>query len=230
MMSKTLTELWRTCGVSPPEFMTDVEVGQIIVHVLRLNRGSIQAVWPFLSNDEKARAISYGRELDGLHFAVSRAFLRSILGLHTGINPNKLVFCYEPHGRPYLPQWQSNGLDFNLARRYNCCVIGLALDHRIGIDIESCCSAALVESMLTMLPAEDRAVIDSAQGLDRSRCLITAWTKLEARAKAIGIGLDSMDISTDALPCQHFALGHEWIGCVASEDHNWQMKLIQWNK
>ncbi|MGA9097349.1 MAG: 4'-phosphopantetheinyl transferase superfamily protein [Methanotrichaceae archaeon] len=227
-MFKTLTALWQACGVSPPKCIPRAEVGQILVYVLPLDRGSMKALWPFLSDDEKARAISYGRELDGLRFAVSRALLRSVLGLYTGIHPGRLILRYGPHGRPYLSQWQAKGIDFNLARRDDCCVIGLALNRHIGIDLEPRRSAALVESMLTMLPAEDRAVIDSAQGLDRSRCLITAWTKLEARAKAIGIGLDEMAMYNDALECQHFKLGSELLGCVASEDHNWQMKLIQW--
>ena len=228
-MFKIQTSIWQTCGVTPPECIDGIEAGQVLVHVLPLNCRSKQSVWPFLSNDEIARAISYGRELDGLRFSVSRALLRGVLGQYTGFDPGRLVLRYEPRGRPYLSQRQSNGLNFNMARRDNCCVIALALDRRIGIDVESCSSAALIESMLAMLPAEDQAVIDSAQGLDRSRLLISAWTKLEARAKVLGLGLDHMKTFIDTLECQHFALGQEWIGCVASEDHNWQMKLIQWN-
>ncbi len=227
MISNTFNELWQICGVSSPDYMIDAE--HVLIYFLSLNCGSIEAVWPFLSNDEKKRAISYGRDLDRLYFAVSRALLRGILGFYSGIDPNKLIFCYGPHGRPYLQPWQANGLDFNLARRDSCYVIGLALDRRIGIDIESCHNASFVEPMLTILPVEDQAIIASTQGLDRSRNLISAWTKLEAKSKAIGIGLNSRNRYIDMLEYQHFALGNEWIGCVAAEDNNWQIKLIRWN-
>jgi phosphopantetheinyl transferase len=197
------------------------------VYVLPLNRGSTEAVLPFLSNDEKVRVACYGRERDGRRFAVSRTLLRGVLALHTDIDPGRLVFFEESLGRPYLMKVQANGLDFNLARRDDCSVIALGLNRRIGIDIESLRSAILVESMRTMLPAKDRAAIEAVCGLDRSKRLIAAWTSLEARAKAIGTGLDDTAAKNSALECQHFELDCKFIGCVAAEGRDWQLKLIR---
>jgi phosphopantetheinyl transferase len=226
-MPKSLIELWLACGISPLKCSEDVDIGQILVYVLPLNCGSMKRIWPFLSKDEITRAISYGREIDGVRFAASRALLKGLLGNHTGINPNKLIIRYGSLGRPHLIPEQAKGLDFSLAHRGDCCVIALGFGHRVGIDIESCGSATFVESVLPMLPEEDRVVIDISHGLSRIRKLITAWTALEARAKAIGVGLDDMVLNNGPLKCQHFELGHEWIGCVAAEDFKWQMKLTQ---
>jgi phosphopantetheinyl transferase len=148
-----------------------------------------------------------------------------VLGLHTGVNRARLAFCYETRGRPYLAPNVAKGLDFNLSRRDDLCVIALGF-RRVGIDIESCRLARLAQSVITMLPAEDRAKIDSAHGIHRSRRLIAAWTALEARAKATGIGLDGMAVDDAPLECRHFELGREWIGCVTALDHDWRLNLI----
>ena len=186
----------------------------------------MKAVWPFLSHDEQTRAASYGRELDGLRFAISRTLLRGVLGLYTGINPCNLVFLYGPHGRPRLVLAQAKGLDFNLARRDDCCVIALGLGRHIGIDLESNRSSKLVEAAVMMFAGEYGFALEEARGNDRNMSLIEEWTSLEARAKAIGTGLCDMVTHSATLTCQKFELGKEWIGCIASEGHNWQLELI----
>ncbi len=226
-MCASLVQLWRACGVTPPEHEEGLDSRQILVYALPLNRGSTKAVWPFLSHDEQVRAASYGRELDGLRFAISRALLRGVLGLYTGINPCNLVFLIGPRGRPRLVSDQAAGLNFNLARRDDCCVIALGLNRLIGIDIESCNSSKLVEATMTIFEDEDRAEIERTEGLNRNKRLIEAWTALEARAKAIGTGIGESVSYNRIVTCRNFELGCEWIGCVAAEGHNWQIKLIQ---
>jgi 4'-phosphopantetheinyl transferase len=226
-MSTSLVELWRACGVSPLVREESLKSGQVLVHALPLDRGSMKAVWPFLSHDEQSRAASYGRELDGMRFAISRTLLRGVLGLYTGINPCDLVFLYGPCGRPRLSLDQAVDLDFNLARRDDCCVIALALGRRIGIDLESCLSSEIVEATLKMFSKDDGFSLDEAQGDDCNVLLIEEWTSQEARAKAIGTGLCEMVTHNATLTCQKFEIGEEWIGCVASKGHNWQLKIIQ---
>jgi phosphopantetheinyl transferase len=226
-MRPSLFELWRACGVFPLERDEGLKSGQVLVLALPLDRGSMKAVWPFLSHDEQTRAASYGRELDGLRFAISRTLLRGLLGLYTGINLCDLVFLYGPRGRPQLALDQAKGLDFNLARRDDCCVIALGLGRRIGIDLESNRSSKLVEAAVMMFAGEYGFALEEARGNDHNMSLIEEWTSLEAGAKAIGTGLCDMVTHNATLTCQNFELGKEWIGCVASEGHNWQLKLIQ---
>lgn len=225
-MSNSLTDLWWACGVSLPECEADIEAGEILVYLLQLNRGSLHAVWPFLSKDEKTRVAKYGRERDGLRFAISRALLRGVLSLHTDCIPSRLVFHYGLRGRPYLEPNQANGLDFNLARREDCCAIVLGLDRRVGIDIESYYSATLIEPIKAMLPVEDRAAIETVNGSVRNMQLIFAWTALEARAKANGTMLDEEAMFNSELRCRYFELSGGWIGCVAANGRNLQIKLI----
>ena len=224
-MCTSLVELWRACGVSQPEHGEGLKPGQVLVHALRLDCGSMKAVWPFLSHDEQARAATYSRELDGLRFAISRTLLRGVLGLYTGINPHNLVFHYETHGRPRLALDQSTALDFNLARRDDCCVIALGLGQRIGIDLESRRSSKLVDAVLMMFANEDRFALEAREDECNVR-LIEEWTMLEAKAKAIGTGICDMVTYDATFTCRKFELGKEWIGCIASEGHNWQFKLI----
>jgi phosphopantetheinyl transferase len=226
-MSASLVQLWRACGVTPPEHEEGLGSEQIIVYALPLNRGSTKAVWSILSHDEQARAASYGRELDGLRFAISRTLLRGVLGLYTGINPCNLAFLIGPRGRPRLVSYQAADLDFNLARRDDCCVIALGSGRHIGIDIESCNSSKLVEATMIMFTDEDRAAIERTQRSNRNKRLIEGWTALEARAKAIGTGIGESESHSGMVTCKNFELGCEWIGCVATEGLNWQLKLIQ---
>lgn len=219
-MNSSLPELWRACGVSPPECRAEVEPRVIAVYLLPLNRGSLHAVRPILSEDERIRASKYGREKYGLRFAVSRALLRGVLSLHTGHAPGGLIFHYGLSGRPYLEPSQANGLNFNLARREDCCAIALGFGRRIGVDIESCRSATLIESVKSMLPAKDRAAIATAKDKDRNMRLTAAWTAIEARAKASGTGLVEEAKYDSGLTCRYFELSGGWIGCVAAGDRN----------
>lgn len=226
-MRTSLVDLWWACGVSPLKREEGLKSGQVLVHALPLDRGSMKAVWPFLSHDEHARAVSYGRELDGLRFAISRTLLRGVLGLYTGINPCNLVFLYGPRGRPRLSLDQAKGLDFNLARRDDCCVIALGLGQRIGVDLESNRSSKLVGAAVMMFAGEYGFALEEVRESDRNMSLIEEWTSLEAGAKAIGTGLCDTVANNATLTYQKFVLGGEWIGCVASEGHNWHMKLTQ---
>ncbi len=79
-MRTSLVDLWWACGVPSPKRDEGLKSGQVLVHALPLDRGSMKAAWPFLSHDEHTRAVSYGRELDGLRFAISRTLLRGVLG------------------------------------------------------------------------------------------------------------------------------------------------------
>jgi phosphopantetheinyl transferase len=148
------------------------------------------------------------------------------LGLYTGINPCNLVFLIGPRGRPRLASDQAADLDFNLARRDDCFVIALGLGRRIVIDIESCRSSELVETTMIMFEDEDRTAIERTEGLNRHKRLIEAWTALEASAKAIGTGIGESVSYNRMVTCKNFELGCEWIGCVAAEGLNWQIKLI----
>jgi hypothetical protein len=46
-------QLWRACGITPPEHEEGLDSGQILVYALPLNSGSKKAVWPILSHDEQ---------------------------------------------------------------------------------------------------------------------------------------------------------------------------------
>jgi hypothetical protein len=56
--------------------------------------------------------------------------------------------------------------------------------------------------------------------------MIFAWTALEARAKAYGTGLDEEATYNSELTCRYFELSGGWIGCVAANGRNLQIKLI----
>ena len=52
-MCTSLVELWRACGVSQPEHGEGLKPGQVLVHALRLDCGSMKAVWPFFPMTSK---------------------------------------------------------------------------------------------------------------------------------------------------------------------------------
>lgn len=224
-MCKSLEELWQACGVVPVRCDAGLEAGNILVYALHLDRGFPDMALPFLSDDEKARASRYGRRRDGMRFIISRAMLRGVLGLHAGIDPSRLALRYGPHGRPMLAPGQAEGLDFSLARSEDWCVIAIGRGRRIGVDLESLGSAAMIESMQALLSEEDRAAIATSSPNDHDSRLVAAWTAMEARAKAIGSGIDKAFCDA-SLECKHFQIGSKMIGCVAADGCNWQMDLV----
>jgi 4'-phosphopantetheinyl transferase len=155
-----------------------------------------------LSEDERERAAAISLESARAQFVVSRAVLRTILSRYVGTPPGELRFDYGPFGKPVLVPdreevWKP--VHFNLSHTKGLALVAVT-NREIGVDVECVDSRRLPDPLQVAeqyLSADDCAVLGQLPAHLRRTAFLTIWTRKEAFAKAVGMGLS---IPLDRIP------------------------------
>lgn len=137
------------------------------------------------SFSERQRAQAMPDVMQARRFLVGRAALRSLLHLHYELQETDAEFAVSATGKPYLP---GRRIRFNLSRSGAALLVGIDDGQEVGVDLERLHAVTDVDALaqFCLMPAE-RARWHMAGG---SECvLLRYWTRKEACAKAIGLGL-----------------------------------------
>lgn len=142
-----------------------------------------------LSGAERARQARF--RFPALRQTYSRAhgFLRAVLGHYAGLAPGAVAFTAELRGKPALPA--PRRVQFNLSYRAGRALLAVADGCAVGADVETLApmtdSLALVPELFS---GPEQAVLRAAApGADWEGLFYTIWTRKEAYAKALGMGL-----------------------------------------
>lgn len=159
------------------------------------------ADWPgcsrsLLDDAESARTASYLSPRDGARFAVSRTFLRCILGRYLGADPAALSFRTAPGGRPVLAGQQSfrglpgSRLQFSLSRSAGLAFLAVSAGP-VGADVEAIAAReGLAELAAARFgPGEAACIAGGGCAGSPLNSFYRHWTAREAWLKAVGVGL-----------------------------------------
>jgi 4'-phosphopantetheinyl transferase len=140
-----------------------------------------------LSAGERERAARFAFEKDQARFIACRATLRLLLSRYTGDLPDKILFRYEPHGKPALGG--APGLQFNLSHSRDFAAIAISRSNAVGIDIEFIdpdfrCREVAPEFLST----EELRVLAARSPAAQPNFFFQIWTIKEALLKAVGGG------------------------------------------
>jgi 4'-phosphopantetheinyl transferase len=144
-----------------------------------------EAHWLPPTSAEQERAARFVTVPLRQRYLRSHAALRAILGTYTEA---PLDFALAEHGKPYLPAVPD--LHFNLSHSHWMAVVAVARDIEIGVDIER--FRPLPECMAIaerFFPPSEAAALADVPPAAREREFFRRWTRIEARLKALGIGL-----------------------------------------
>ncbi|MBB5056306.1 4'-phosphopantetheinyl transferase [Granulicella aggregans] len=171
----------------------------------KLAQGEVQVWWielsaenaddtkylPALNAEETERA---GRLRAGqvrTQFLAGRSGVRTLLGAHLGIAPQKVPIVMAEFGKPELDSPSSEKIHFNVAHSRSTILIALNLTAPVGIDIEYLDRKIEVEEVarhsLTEQETSTLLAIDDVAA--RSKFFFECWTRKEAVVKADGRGL-----------------------------------------
>jgi 4'-phosphopantetheinyl transferase len=150
--------------------------------------------WGWLDAVERARAERFVRARDRRRFILCRGALRSILGVLTGLSPERVAFRFGPGGKPAIawPEDSSSpaNLSFNVTHSDDLALIAVARDLELGVDLERMRpisqASRIVESYFSTVEHEEFLRLDEPE---RQVAFIRAWTRKEAVLKAKGVGL-----------------------------------------
>jgi 4'-phosphopantetheinyl transferase len=163
-----------------------------VAHVWRasLERPAAQreALWQFLSADERARAERFYFERKRQFFIVGRGLLRWLNGRYLQIPPADVQFSYGEHGKPALAG--ERGVQFNVSHGQGKLLIGFARGAALGVDIEQIRLLDDADNLARRFfsEAENEAYV-SVPPAQKGEAFFNCWTRKEAFIKAVGEGL-----------------------------------------
>ena len=130
---------------------------------------------------------------------LSRALLRERLAHFTGIAPQAISLSFNSHGKPAI---ERSNVYFNISHTAGYVLLGVALDHELGVDIESPRANLEHENLAQRFftPGEHAALVATAVE-DRVNAFFRCWTRKEAVLKALGRGI-SAGLDTFEVPLQ----------------------------
>ena len=140
-----------------------------------------------LSADERERARRFRRDEDRRRFVVCRATLRALVGSCLASPPAELRFRYGEHGKPALDG--DAGLEFNVSHSGDVALVAIALDRRIGVDVERHRSVDIDDLAARFFSDDERRGIVGSEGAEKLARFYACWTRKEAYLKATGRGL-----------------------------------------
>jgi 4'-phosphopantetheinyl transferase len=132
---------------------------------------------------------------------VARAALRCILAAESGQSADAIRLGYLQWGKPIV--LGAHGLEFSVSSAGQSCVIATVRGVDVGIDIEQVkLLPGMDEFAAEILSPRELAAVRHAD--DRLKQLYRLWTRKEAYAKALGIGLAvaprTLEVGLDSTP------------------------------
>lgn len=193
-----------------------------------------------LSEDEHERANALRCPKKRETFVTARTRLRQILGRYLTLSPESLQFQYNHNGKPYL---KGNPLSFNLSHSGQWCLCAVALNCKLGVDLESNHPGLNFESVAQRFfsPNELQWLQRITQPRQR-RNFIRLWTRKEAWLKAKGGGFSEQDLDlasahldglrtfADGWWLMNFAVARDYLGALAVFGNLKQVVRLHWKE
>jgi len=156
------------------------------IHVWRIQLDSArEALWPPPEPAEAERAARFATAAMSRRYLRSHGALRAILRAELGCDPRIAI---ADGGKPWLPanpRWR-----FNLSHSRETALVAVSLDVEVGVDVEWCRPHPSCEAIASrFFPPSEAAAFLATPGDRREREFFRYWSRLEARWKALGVGI-----------------------------------------
>jgi 4'-phosphopantetheinyl transferase len=164
------------------------------VHVydidLAVNDGSTDLLFGLLDSREREQANRFvTSELRRRHI-LSHGHLRIILGRYLGVTPEEVVFVQLIRGKPALDPVHGSPVTFNLSHSGDKCLVAVATERDIGIDVERVRPLAeWREIAQRFFSQRETARLSELPPELTEAAFFATWTRKEAYIKALGLGM-----------------------------------------
>lgn len=179
---------WRRPPASPWPAGGEVHVWRVELARLYTLAAELACV---LSPDERERAALFRFEKDRLRFTLSRAALRTLLGLYLESSPGSVRLTQNGFGKPFLASQTERGpLHFNASHSNEMALYAFSAEHEVGVDVEHVRAEFASEEIARHFFS--RREVEALRGVaagTRTRAFFDCWARKEAYVKARGEGL-----------------------------------------
>jgi 4'-phosphopantetheinyl transferase len=144
-----------------------------------------------LSPSEKIRADKFHFQKDRDAYEKARGILRFLLGRYLNLPPADVQISTTKLGKPYISELlNGHALSFNLSHSGGVAVYAFALNHPVGVDVETLRPIPDLDQLAARFFTEnERKSLQAIEPGARTKPFLQYWTRKEAYLKAIGLGL-----------------------------------------
>lgn len=195
----------------------DTEILICLAHGADVNLSDSAKLVPRLElKAEQMRANGLLRE----QFVKTRGVLRTLLAIQTGMAPEALEISRD-EAKPYLLNVES--IHFNVSRSAD--IIAVAIGSvPLGVDIEVVDGAANNEDVIdTLFHCNEKQHIDAFSGAARTSAFYEVWTRKEAFAKAVGLGM-ALDFAGFSVVPEE---GEVQVDAPSVSDETWHARSVE---
>lgn len=207
----------------------------------------------WLSSEEQDRAARFLSSQHRDEYVVAHGALRYLLGRYCGVDPGRLEFRSEEHGKPRLSTCgeKVEAVTFNLSHSHGRGLIAVSKGREVGIDLEMIHEAVkhleLAERFFA--PTEFDEIRQRSPEQQRE-IFFRYWVCKEALLKGQGTGLrvslkhcpilflpggdTARGVALDGdRPAREWfvrvlPIGNRWVGAVAAEGEDWTIRYGSW--
>lgn len=192
---------------------------------LDVSEDRLRKLSALLSGKEQERAGRFVYSVHRRRFVAARAMLRLLLGSYLEIPPGDVAIASDEQGKPYLEnQDTKRPLCFNLSHSRGVALFGLAVNRRIGVDVEHIDErrdpGRIARRFFT---AREAGKLSAASGSDRLELFFRYWTIKEAYLKATGEGISRLE-SVEG--CLDEKGGCRILDKAASDGQKWTVRRL----
>ncbi len=142
----------------------------------------------WLDDDERARAGRFRFERDRRRFVARRAFLRAVLAGALDIAPADIRYRTSGTTRPELEAVYD--LSFSTSHSGDLAVVAVSRERIVGVDIGVVRPIPDAQDLAAaFFTAREHEVLEATPIEGRSTAFLRLWTRKEAYAKAVGLGM-----------------------------------------
>jgi 4'-phosphopantetheinyl transferase len=154
----------------------------------------------------------------------SRLLLRQAVAAADGGDQEGVVLERGARGRPGVRE--PAGFDGGISHTAGLLLVGVAREHRIGVDVEEQDRPLLTPGLpRKVCHPEELAALRKLPYTERNRLLVRLWTLKEAYAKALGVGL-GLDFSALCFQPRSVCRDATLWRCPAAPDWHFQSGLV----
>ncbi|MBS3809408.1 MAG: 4'-phosphopantetheinyl transferase superfamily protein [Desulfobacterales bacterium] len=162
---------------------------------LDVSEDRLRKLSALLSAKEQERAGRFVYSVHRRRFVAARAMLRLLLGSCLAIAPGDVAIASQETGKPCLENsGMQRALCFNLSHSHGVALFGLAVNRRIGVDVERIDGRRDTDRIARRFFSFREARAMSAEsGKVRPELFFRYWTIKEAYLKATGEGIGRLE-------------------------------------
>lgn len=184
---------------------TTVSIWQVSTVVMQAYLAQLTTI---LTETERQKANNFVFEKDKNRFIIARAVLRLLLGHYLKVNPAEIVFSQAEHGKPFVSNYPTLPIEFNISHSHEMILYSFARDIALGIDVEFMRTELDVSGIAKrFFAAAEYQYLSPLPVAEKIAAFYAIWTKKEAVTKMLGTGLYHSLSSINVLDhCQEYFL------------------------